>query len=523
MSRRLASVAAALVLTACSVPFLSSTPPLFGFITVTSAGEPLVGGSDDVPPTLDLLLQAEAPFSSGDVDATLDGRSLPISYSNGNASATTAAMPLGSSHSLAITIAGRAQGISIDFSVIAATQAQLAAHIDPNSGLVLDAAFDDAPNRAQVAAVLPGASLTWVDATHVRAVWGGKPPGAVTLTPTITTARGSHLAAPVTLALGGIQPGTVRRAVEPAAPSVSGIPLVAFVVNTDLGNSSFFEHEGALQWVNATGWQAQPDGSILGTPDPVAVQEAQQARLPVWADLANDPSNPGATTQLLHTPAATSQLIGIVVNSVVDGGFAGVNVDFEGMAATDKDAFTGFVQALATALHAQKAQLMVDVVPHNASGTNAFSAAYDVPALGAAADYIDLMAYDEHGDGGTPGPVAGLDWDRSLLAYTLPGLNPAHTFLGIPLYARSWSDSNGGAGSYGDKVSQALATPGARIDYDFAAETPYIVSPDGSNLTYFDDADSLARKIALVPKNRLAGVAAWRLGFESPDFWSLFG
>jgi spore germination protein YaaH len=42
-------------------------------------------------------------------------------------------------------------------------------------------------------------------------------------------------------------------------------------------------------------------------------------------------------------------------------------------------------------------------------------------------------------------------------------------------------------------------------------------------VTYFDDADSLARKIALVHANHLAGVAAWRLGFEDPEFWSLFG
>ena len=42
-------------------------------------------------------------------------------------------------------------------------------------------------------------------------------------------------------------------------------------------------------------------------------------------------------------------------------------------------------------------------------------------------------------------------------------------------------------------------------------------------MTFFDDADSLARKVALARKHHLEGVAAWRLGFEDPNFWSLFG
>jgi len=68
----------------------------------------------------------------------------------------------------------------------------------------------------------------------------------------------------------------------------------------------------------------------------------------------------------------------------------------------------------------------------------------------------------------------------------------------------------------------ALQVPGARVDYNFNTQTPYILSPDRSLTTYFDDADSLARKVALVHTFGLAGVAAWRLGFEDPRFWSLF-
>jgi spore germination protein YaaH len=518
-----AAVPVAALLSACSVPFADSAPQ-YGFITITSAGETLVGGSNDVTPTLDLRLHGETAFRQQDVTAKLDARPLPISLSGGDATARTAPMPLGSSHHLSISIAGRAEGLDLDFSVIGPTQAQLAAHIDAgNQQLVVDAAFDDAPSRSAVGAALPGAAVTWIDPTHARIVWSGNPPPSIGLPAGLPTARGSHLAAPVSLALGNIQPGTIRRAVEPPPPSVSGVNLVAFVVDTTAGNSSLAEHQGTLQWVSPTGWQAQQDGSILGTPDPVAVARASAARLPVWPSLANDSTDPQATDALLHNPGAIGQLISTVVSSAVDGGYAGINLDFEGMPGSDRTAFTAFAKQLASALHAKSIPLMIDVVPHDTSGVNSFSAAYDLPALGAIADDIDLMAYDQHGDGGSPGPVAGYDWDQAVLAASLPGLNPAHTFLGIPLYARHWQNGAGGAASYGEAITAALAVPNARVDYDFGAETPFIASPDTSYLTYFDDADSLARKIMLAHQHGMAGVAAWRLGFEDPSFWSLFG
>jgi spore germination protein YaaH len=38
---------------------------------------------------------------------------------------------------------------------------------------------------------------------------------------------------------------------------------------------------------------------------------------------------------------------------------------------------------------------------------------------------------------------------------------------------------------------------------------------------WFDDADSLLRKVAAVGQLGLEGVATWRAGFEDPAFWSV--
>jgi spore germination protein YaaH len=519
MHRRLACLAVALLVSGCGFSGFGS-PPNYGYVVITAGGVGLRSGSSNVPPNLDLRLHATgAPLQASDVTASLDGSQLSLASQNQDLLATVKPLPLSSSHRLSIAVSGLSTQ-NIAFTVISPTAAMVAAHVDPASGLVVDAVFDDAPDQPAVAAALPGATITWSDGNHARVTWSGKPPASITLPATIPTTGDAHLDAGITLSLVGIARHTVRRVTVPAAPKVGGISVDAFVINTAASNSALAFHLGAVAQVTPTGWQAQADGSLLGTPDQSAVGRAGGASLPIWPSLANDSNNPTATDQLLNNPHATTVLVNEMVAAIRYDGYRGVNLDFEGMLAADKAPFTAFVQQLAVALHRRGAKLIVDVVPHDFAGVNAYSAAYDIAAIGKVADYVDLMAYDEHGNGGTPGPVAGLDWDNAVLQATLPDLTPAHVLLGVPLYGRAWGNL-GGAAAYSNVLYNALAVPGARVDYDFSAQTPYVVSPDGSMTTYFDDADSLARKVALVHTYGLAGIAAWRLGFEDPGFWSL--
>jgi spore germination protein YaaH len=520
MHRRLACLAMALLVSGCTFPGFSP-PTNYQYVVITAGGVGLHTGDADVPPNLDLKLHATGgPLKSSDVTATLDGANLALATSGSNLIATVKPLlALSSTHRLAIAVAGMKTQY-ITFSVIPPTAAMVAAHIDPTTGLVVDAIFADAPDQPAVGAALPGATVTWIDGEHARITWRGKTPSSISLPATIPTAGDAHLDPGISLSLTGIARNAIRRVTVPAAPSVSGVKVDAFVINTAASNSAFAFHLGAVGEMSPTGWQVQADGTILGTPDQSAVGRAADAHIPIWPSLTNNP-DPKATDQFLTNPKAVTAVINEMLNALKFQGYSGINVDFEGMLAADKGPFTAFIQQLSTTLHAHNAKLIVDIVPHDFAGTNAYSAAYDVAAIGKAADLVDLMAYDEHGGGGTPGPVAGLDWDTSILEATLPDLDPTHVLLGIPLYGREWG-SIGGASAYSNVLYNALHVPGARVDYDFRTQTPFVVSPNGSLTSYFDDADSLARKIALVQTDKLAGIAAWRLGFEDPQFWSLF-
>src|ERR1700686_4848745 len=308
MHRRLACRVVGLLVSGCRCTGPRS-PPNYGYVVITAGGVGLRSGSQDVPPNLNLRLHATgAALQASDVTATLDGNQLSLATQNQDLLATVKPLPLSSSHHLAVAVAGMSAR-DIAFTVISPTAAMLAAHIDPASGLVVDAVFDDAPDQAAVAAALPGATVTWVDGTHARVTWSAKPPASVALPPTISTAGGAHLDPGISLSLAGIGRHTVRRVTVPPAPRVAGISVDAFVIDTAASNSSLAFHLGAVAQVTPTGWQAQADGSILGTPDQSATGRAGAASLPIWPSLANDSTNPPATDQLLNNPSATKVLV----------------------------------------------------------------------------------------------------------------------------------------------------------------------------------------------------------------------
>ena len=510
-----------LALAGCSI-----TPPAgtdsggLGLVVVTAGGLALEDGTADVPPTLQLGLEGDG-ITPSQVSATLDGHRLLFQSSAQGLAATVAPMAYASQHRLELDVAGRpAQDIS--FTVVDRTGVSAAAWLDGSGRVVCDIVFEWPPDQAKVAAALPHARLSWGDGTHLSLSWATPPP-SLTIPAGLAAAHGSVLQGPLQLPLTGLQPGELRRVTVPPPPAVPpALPLTVWTVPTAASRSSVMRHAAAIAIVSPTGWQAQADGSLTGAPDPPAVAAAKEARRPVWPVLSNPPGNPAAIAQLLGDQGAESRLIQAVAAQVRSLGLAGVNLDFEDVPGSDRDALTSFAAQLAAALHAESAGLSVDVVPHAPGAVDSASAVYDDAGLASAADQLVVMTYDQHSAPADPGPVAGLDWQAEELAGTLVGVPPGKAVLGIPFYARRWSGDQVRALDYPTAIALALSEPGVTYDYDFAAATPVLRSDPGGVPTelWFDDADSLLRKIGAVSRLGLAGVAAWRTGFEDPAFWS---
>ncbi|WP_198139555.1 glycosyl hydrolase family 18 protein [Ralstonia sp. A12] len=204
---------------------------------------------------------------------------------------------------------------------------------------------------------------------------------------------------------------------------------------------------------------------------------------------------------------------------------AGINLDFEGLYTTDRDAYTSFVADLAAQLHANHSTLMLSLPAKTADSIgNTWTWPYDYAALGQSADFIQVMTYDEHVPSGHPGPVAGSDWMLASLQYAVGVVPATKLLLGLPAYGYDWNRTRNTGTSVAFKDIPALiTTTGATTQWDATTQSAHFnyTAADGSaHEVWYESAQGLQTKAAMANTLNLAGVSMWVLGAENASFWS---
>ena len=96
----------------------------------------------------------------------------------------------------------------------------------------------------------------------------------------------------------------------------------------------------------------------------------------------------------------------------------------------------------------------------------------------------------------------------------------------IPFYTRLWRTTGGNVTSEAigmDQAQQTIAENNVETYWDKTTSQNY-GKYDIDNSTYqiwLEDAQSVAEKVKLVSKYDLAGVSAWKLGFENSGIWQV--
>ncbi len=232
------------------------------------------------------------------------------------------------------------------------------------------------------------------------------------------------------------------------------------------------------------------------------------------------------TTKFLANPGARKRFIQQLVARCVELQVAGVNIDFENVAGTDRAAFTKFMREITSAAHARKLTVSVDL-PRGSVRWNALTA-FDHEQLAATVDYIVTMTYDQHYSGSKKaGPVAGLPWvEEGIQEFLSYGIRRNQLLLGIPFYVRQWRLSGSGAllsnrALYMKDIPDILAQFAHTKTWDETAQQFKITyRKDGSNYVFWmENEDTVKARLKLAEKYELAGVAAWRLGYEPATLW----
>lgn len=295
------------------------------------------------------------------------------------------------------------------------------------------------------------------------------------------------------------------------------------VTSTD-ANAYFADATANMTGVNVISptwfYLTDTSGNIASIASADYVSQAHEKGLQVWG-LIDNFTQEVSTTETLSSTAARQNIISQLIQAAQDVGMDGINVDFESLSEDVGTHFLEFLRELSIECHKNNLVLSVDnPVPED------FTSHYDRAEQGRVVDYVIIMGYDEHYVGSEAGSVASLPWVEQGIQDTLKEVPAERVINAIPFYTRLWRTTGGNVTSEAigmDQAQQTIAENNVETYWDKTTSQNY-GKYDIDNSTYqiwLEDAQSVAEKVKLVSKYDLAGVSAWKLGFENNGIWQV--
>ena len=295
------------------------------------------------------------------------------------------------------------------------------------------------------------------------------------------------------------------------------------VTSTD-ANAYFADATANMTGVNVISptwfYLTDTSGNIASIASADYVSQAHEKGLQVWG-LIDNFTQEVSTTETLSSTAARQNIISQLIQAAQDVGMDGINVDFESLSEDVGTHFLEFLRELSIECHKNNLVLSVDnPVPED------FTSHYDRAEQGRVVDYVIIMGYDEHYVGSEAGSVASLPWVEQGVQDTLKEVPAKRVINAIPFYTRLWRTTGGNVTSEAigmDQAQQTIADNNMETYWDKTTSQNY-GKYDIDNSTYqiwIEDAQSVAEKVKLVSKYDLAGVSAWKLGFENSGIWKV--
>ena len=263
------------------------------------------------------------------------------------------------------------------------------------------------------------------------------------------------------------------------------------------------------------------NGNIINNATADYVSLAHEKGLKVWG-LVDNFTQDISTYEVLSRTSSRQNLVSQLVNAAVGAGIDGINVDFEQLSEDVGVHFLEFLRELSIECHKNNLVLSVDnPVPED------FTSHYDRAEQGKVVDYVIIMGYDEHYVGSEEaGSVASLPWVEKGIQDTIAEVPAQRVINAVPFYTRLWKTEAGSLSSEAigmDTAQEVVNTNNAQVYWDSDVSQNY-GSFEKDGCTYqicIEDSQSIAAKVQLIQKYNLAGVAAWKLGFENSSIWQV--
>lgn len=236
----------------------------------------------------------------------------------------------------------------------------------------------------------------------------------------------------------------------------------------------------------------------------------------------------GRASLVLTDYAVQARLITDILRTLRLRGYAGLDVDFEYLSGHLAEPYAAFLGRLRRLLAAQGKFLWAALAPKtNARQRGLLYEGHNYSAIGAAVDAVLLMTYEWGYTYGPPMAVAPLPSVRAVLDYAVTEIPPEKIFLGVPNYGYDWplpfvrGTTKAQSISNQRAIELAIAHDVA-IQYDETAQAPFFHYTDDAGIVHevwFEDARSMAAKLALIAEYGFQGAGFWNLMRPFSQTW----
>ena len=228
--------------------------------------------------------------------------------------------------------------------------------------------------------------------------------------------------------------------------------------------------------------------------------------------------NSQRASDVLTDDNLSKTLIQNILKKLESRDYYGVDVDFEYIPPTEKNAYAEFINKLRQTVSQYGYKTAVSLAPKTSDAQRGLLyEAHDYEALGKAADYTFIMTYEWGYTYGPPMAIAPIDKVRGVIEYAVSVIPNNKIILGVPNYAYDWTrpyvqGQRAESMSNIEAVNRARRV-GAQILFDSQAMTPYYTyfKDNTDHIVWFEDARSVSARMELINEFDLAGLSVWNI------------